>query len=154
MQKSIVFQADVVACSAHVPVHHVGQNGIKLILKKIVVAGGRAIGAGRFEEPQRGIGGVVFGRGRFVFILGDARFDETVGQHPLADVPGEMTQNLLGHVVFARAQGEAWKRNHGVASPVGEPGIARHDGVVFIVLAGLTVHGQELVGGRGERPQE
>ena len=124
------FHVDAVARSLHVPLDDLQQHRIKLPGNGQVGCG-FGVGAYSFEIPERGIHRVVLRR--------FARIRKAIRQHALADVLGKFQQDAAGNVVPARRQGQPGKRDHGVASPIAEPGItgnhrlllaARHDELV------------------------
>src|SRR5271157_1263206 len=66
---------------------------------------------------------------------------EPVGQHATVDITREFQEDAAGDVVSACGQRKAGQRNHGVASPVGKPGIAGDD------APGRSAGDDKLVGG-------
>mmetsp|Transcript_4063 Transcript_4063/g.12863 ORF Transcript_4063/g.12863 Transcript_4063/m.12863 type:complete len:547 (+) Transcript_4063:623-2263(+) len=76
------------------------------------------IGAHRVEEPEGGVDGVVVGQ-RLVVVV------EAVGDHALAHKAREDLQAGPRVGEAAGRQHEAGQGDHGVATPVGEPGVAR-----------------------------
>ena len=61
-QQPVSVHLDAVARAAHVPGDDVGEHRIEFVPNKVVVAGVGEVCASGFEEPERGVDGVVLGR--------------------------------------------------------------------------------------------
>ena len=96
------------------------------------------------EIPERGIDRVVLRR--------IAGVGESIGQHPFADEAGKSAQNAGGGGVATRGERETGQRDHRVAPPVAEPGIAGDDGLAERLPAGVTPLDDELIGCERELP--
>src|SRR5215475_10375511 len=87
-----------------------------MFANEIVVAGILNVGTNRFEKPERRVDGVVFGR--FTGIR------ESIREHAPIDALSESLENVASDLGPARRKSQAGKRDHGIASPIGEPVIA------------------------------
>ena len=107
------------------------------LLEEPVVARGRVIRANCLEVPERRVDGIVLGR--------LARVGKSVREHSLVHESGECLEDPARDLRATGRQGETWQGDHGVASPVAEPVIARdHRHAVGVV--GARTPGDELVG--------
>ncbi len=93
------------------------------------------------KHPQRGVGRVVLRR--------LAAVGKAIGQHAAIDEAGVGPQDAGREVVAPQRRREAGQGNHGVAAPVGEPGIARND--ARRRGAGLAAAHDELIRGLRQR---
>jgi len=80
---------------------------------------GGGVGAPGLQVPEGGVDAVV---GRLA-----ARPGEVVGQQALVQEPGEGLEDASCRGGTSRDQGQAGEGDHGVPTPVAEPGIAGHD---------------------------
>src|SRR5690349_239901 len=78
----------------------------------------------RVKKPKRRIGGVIKTL--------PLSIREHVWDEPVADIRGEGSQDISGLQTTASNERETLQRNHGVASPVGEPMIAGDDCSDFV----------------------
>src|SRR5262249_45524544 len=102
------------------------------------------------KKPERRVGGVIK-----TFLL---PIREHVWDEPVADVMGECSQNISGLQTTTGDKAETFQRNHGVASPVGEPMITGDDSS-HVVTRSMRTGGflkttsrrdDELVAGKNE----
>src|ERR1051326_2762889 len=75
------------------------------------------------EIPEGRVHGIVFRR------LAEIR--EAVRQHSFADKSGKGGQNIPCYLRAPCREAEAWQGDHGIAPPIGEPGIARDQGAAY-----------------------
>ncbi len=114
------------------------ENGEE-ILYELHVAGCLLVLANSLEVPEGGVHRVVLG--------GFPGIREPVRQHPAIHEAGEGRKDASGDLVPARGQQEPGQRDHGVPSPVGEPRIARDDGLPAGIVHERPGY-DELVGGQ------
>src|SRR5262249_35617617 len=89
------------------------------LYQRVVVTRRSEIFFDGMEIPQRGIGCVV---SAFVLALW-----EHVGDQAIFDVVREGAKNITGFEMASRREAEPLEADHGVASPIREPVIARND---------------------------
>ena len=94
----------------------------------------------RFEIPEGRVNRVVFRRFSGV--------GEAVGEHAAIDAGGEGEQDAARDVEATRSQRQPGQRDHRVAAPIAEPGIACND------RAALAAPNDELVGGPHQQLHE
>ena len=104
--------ADLMVRAAHVPIEDVAQGGSELVVIGQLTNG--------FEEPERGVDGVVLG------LL--AAIGKAIGDQALIEVSEESADDAAGFVEAAASDEEPGEGDHGVAAPIGEPGVASNDG--------------------------
>ena len=89
------------------------------------------IGVRRFEKPEGGIYGVVFG----LF----AGIGETVGQaFPDRHAP-RIRQNCARRIVTSRHERDTWQSDHRVSAPVAKPVIPRNDRLATAAIHNVLV---------------
>ena len=93
------------------------------------------------DIPKRGIHGVVF---RPIPPIG-----KQVGQHAFGDYAGPLEQDVAGMVETAGSQAKSTEGNKRIAAPIGEPGVAGHDGLAFAAPDQITL--RSPIEGSGER---
>ena len=136
---------DPVTRALAMPVHDLLECGVEIgeerTIRCRIEIGGHGV-----EVPEGGVRRVVLGS------LATVR--EAIWQHALARVRGKRAQNRCRIVGPSRCEREARQRDHGVASPVAEPGIAGDDRPALcsrrIACAGAA-H-DELIGGEHQLP--
>ena len=120
------------------PVNDLPQGGQQLVDQ--VVVGGRLVpGAGRLDEPQRGVGRVVARRR-----AGPVR--EVVGQQTVRHETGVGAQDRRTVGGATGCQRETRQGDHRVAAPVVEPVVAGDDGRPGLGTIRPVSADQELVG--------
>src|SRR6185312_5841788 len=138
--------ANAEAGPARVPVDHAEERLVKRRANEREIAGVLEVLANRFEQPERCIGGIVFG--------GGAAIRETVGKHAAIERSRPGLEELLCKVEAAGDERETGKGNHGVAAPVREPVVAGNDRWVSAgtpdekCVGGLGQGGAEAISGR------
>src|ERR1700730_17997695 len=105
---------NVVASATDVRVHDPRQHGVQLA-QQADVSGYIEIFPNRLEVPQCCIDRVVL---RIYY-----RAREIIWQHSLTDETRERSDDISSEPRTSGGQAKAWKRNHGVATPVAKPGI-------------------------------
>src|SRR5208283_406844 len=150
MQQAVPIDLDPVTSSGDVKIDDAGKHGIELPTDQVVVVRMFDVLPYGFEEPQRGVRRVVLGSFSGV--------GEPVGQHATVGIARELQENAARDVVSAGGQRKAGQRNHGVASPVGKPGIAGDDapggsaGYDELIGGGCKFAGEIVVDSFDERP--
>ena len=127
-QKAVGVPMDAVACAGPVAVDDADGAGPDLP-DKGVVPGAGMVEPQAVQEEQGGVRRVVLGRGVLV--------GEEVGQQAVLFVGGKSAQDALCVPVAAGGEGAAGQGDHGVPAPVGEEGVAGHDG---LAAGGGPVH--------------
>src|SRR5207244_9124789 len=104
----------------------------------------------RVKKPQSGVGGMIK---PFLFSIRKHVWDE-----PIANVMGEGAQNISRFQTAPGNEGETFERNHGIASPIGEP-VVTGDYRSHFIAGGMRASGffgatsrgdNELVAGKNE----
>ena len=131
---------DVVAGAAQVPVDNFRQQGEKASQQLPVVRGGVVLAYG-FEEPERGVRRVVF--------RGLAALGKAVRKQAAVHEPGKGLEDAARRGRLPGGESQASQADHGVASPVGEPRIAR-DHRARLGVGGQGAANDELVGGENQ----
>src|SRR5437763_12933450 len=114
---------NVVSCPLNVPVDYVNENIIKLAANELFIIGVFQICADCLEEPECCVHSVVF------WLL--ARVRESVRQHSKINVQSKLRKNASRDFGAACCERQPGKRNHCVASPIGEPMVASNDSLLL-----------------------